>query len=496
MKAQKTPKVLFIYPKTPSTFWNFKHILKFISRRAAFPPLGLLTVASILPSEWDKRLVDLNVSELSDADIAWADLVLVSAMIIQRSSAEQVIARCHAQGKTILAGGPLFTAQPEKFPTVDHIFLGEAENTLPKFVADWYSGQAEKIYRSSDWPDIAESPAPLWSLINLDDYVTPTVQFSRGCPYDCEFCDIVILNGRNPRTKSAEQFINELEQLYQAGWRGSVFIADDNLIGNKKQIKLMLRALVAWQKERRYPFRFLTQASVNLGADEELLGLMSAANFFKVFLGIETPNSSSLEECGKTQNLKNDPVAAVRNINRHGMQVMGGFIIGFDNDPEDIFEQQKAFIESIGVIVAMVGLLTALPGTLLYNRLKDENRLIADSTGGNTDAFLNFIPKMNKEELIAKYRTLIKTLYSAKSYYKRINSFLRDYRPSVRGGRLSWRDIKAFLKSLVFIGIFSRSALYYWRLLIKTIILKPKALSMAVELAIQGHHFRKMSLDL
>lgn len=487
---------LLIYPETPGTFWNFKHILNFISRKAVFPPLGLLTIASILPAGWNKRLIDLNVSELRESDIAWADMVLVSAMIIQRTSASEVIARCRAQNKTILAGGPLFTAQPENFPEIDHIFLGEAEKTLPQFIEDWQAGRTEKIYRSGDWPDIKETPVPMWELIDLKNYVTVSVQFSRGCPFNCEFCDIIILNGQKTRTKSPEQFIQELEELYRAGWRRSIFIADDNLIGNKIQIKSMLRALIAWQKKRHYPFNFLTQASVNLAADDELLNLMSAANFSKVFLGLETPNGSSLEECGKIQNLKNDVAAAVKKIHRHGMQVMGGFIIGFDNDPNDIFERQKAFIESIGVSVAMVGLLTALPGTRLYNRLKDERRLIGESTGGNTDAVINFIPKMNKEKMLREYKKLVRTLYSARSYYGRIDSFIRDYRPTVKGGRPDWKGIKALLISFLFIGIFSRAAGRYWLLLIKTLVLRPKAFSMAVELAIQGYHFRKMASRL
>jgi radical SAM superfamily enzyme YgiQ (UPF0313 family) len=258
----------------------------------------------------------------------------------------------------------------------------------------------------------------------------------------------------------------------------------------------MLRALIDWQKKRHYPFRFLTQTSVNLAADDELLKLMSAANFSKVFLGLETPNASSLAECGKIQNLRNDVTAAVEKIQRHGLQVMGGFIIGFDNDPPNIFELQKKFIEMLGVCVAMVGLLTALPGTRLYNRLKDEKRLTSESTGGNTDAAVNFLPKMNKEKMLKEYKKLIKTLYGARSYYGRINHFLRDYQPSIRGGRLDWPDLKAFFKSLILIGVCSKAAGYYWKLLIKTILLKPRALPTAIELAIQGYHFRKMSLNL
>jgi radical SAM superfamily enzyme YgiQ (UPF0313 family) len=489
--------ILLVYPKTPGTFWNFKHILKFVSRRAAFPPLGLLTIAPLLPNEWKKRLIDLNVSKLRAKDIAWADLVLISAMIIQRDSAKEIIARCRAKNKTILAGGPLFTARPEDFPDIDHIFLGEAENTLPEFISDWTNGHPKKIYRSESWPDIRQTPSPMWSLINLHNYVTITVQYSRGCPYDCDFCDIIILNGRKPRPKTPEQFIREINELYVAGWRSSIFIADDNLIGNRQQVKLMLLDLIDWQENHQYPFRFLTQASVNLADDDELLDLMSKANFSKVFLGIETTNIASLEECGKTQNLKlKDVAAAVTKIQEHGLLVMGGFIVGFDHDPEDIFEQQKMFIESTGITVAMVGLLTALPGTALYKRLKGENRLTGESSGANTEAILNFIPKMNKDKLIREYKKLVLTLYGARSYYGRINKFFQDYRPTIQGGSLSWSHIAAFLKSMLFIGVFSPAAYYYWHLIIKTVLIRPRVLPTAVELAIQGHHFRIMSKSI
>lgn len=485
-------KALLIYPETPATFWSFKHILSFISKKAAFPPLGLLTVAALLPPEWELRLVDLNVSKLTDSDLVWADLVLISAMIIQKESAQEVIKRCRDLNRPILAGGPLFSAQPDNYPEIDHIVVGEAENTISLFLADWSEGHAKKIYRSSDWPNLELTPLPRWDLINLNDYVTMTVQFARGCPFDCEFCDIIIQNGQRTRTKTPEQFVLELESLYDRGWRGSVFVADDNLIGNKRRARQMLRSLVTWQEANNFPLRFLTQTSVNLAADDELLQLMSAANFYKVFLGLETPNVDSLLECGKTQNLKRSVVTAVKKIQAHGMQVMSGFIVGFDTDQVDIFDQQKKFIESLGVVVAMVGILTALPGTRLYNRLKDENRLLAESTGGNTDKVINFIPKMDKDLLLRKYDELVKDLYSVRSYYRRINTFLRDYFPTVRGTKIEWTDVKALLKSSILIGLFSRARFRYWSLIIRTAIFKTKALPAAVELTIQGYHFSKV----
>ncbi len=490
-------KILLINPRTPDTFWNFKHILKFISRKAVYPPLGLLTIASLLPSDWEKKLIDLKITELSDSEIEWADLILISAMMIQKESANEIINRCHKIGKIILAGGPLFSVQPEKFSKVNHLFVGEAEETLTEFIDDYKNGVAKKIYEAADFPDLKKTPIPMWNLINFKDYVTMTLQFSRGCPFDCEFCGVIAMNGRKTRVKSSGQFISELESLYVTGWRGTIFIVDDNFIGNKKEVKFLLNEIIDWQKTRRFPYKFLTQASVNLGADEELMRLMSEANFFKVFLGLETPSESSLEECNKIQNLKGDIPVYIKNIQNHGMQVMGGFVIGFDNDDSNIFGLQKKFIENTGVVTAMVGILTALPGTRLYQRLKEEGRLTGDSSGANTEVSgLNFIPKnMSREELVNGYKKLIKCLYSDESFYKRIENFLSSYRPTVKSGRISSVDIKALFCCLVIIG-FSSSFFYFWGNLLKTMIKKTKSVPVFIELVIQGYHYKKMAKNL
>jgi radical SAM superfamily enzyme YgiQ (UPF0313 family) len=481
-------KILLVYPVYPDTFWSFKHILSFISRKAAFPPLGLLTVAAMLPATWERRLVDANVAPLRDEDLAWADMVFVSAMAVQEAGAKDVIARARAMGKRLVAGGPAFTAQPERFEGVDHFVLNEAETTLPLFLEDLARGEPKSLYTSSERPDISRTPIPQWPLINFRDYVTMSVQYSRGCPFDCEFCDIMVLNGRRPRVKSPDQMLREMASLHDAGWRGPVFIVDDNFIGNIASVKQLLPRLIGWQREHGYPFKFMTEASINLAQDGELVRLMSQANFHKVFIGIETPSTASLKECGKKQNVATNFSQAVKTLHQNGLQVMGGFIVGFDSDTESIFEQQIHFIQKIGVVTAMVGILSAMPKTRLWRRLKDENRLLGNATGENTDASLNFIPTMNREALISGYKRVLSMLYTPEYYYGRINTFLRDYRPTARG-KFAWTDLLAFIKSLWRIGILSRARFAYWKLLVKTALTKRKALPVAVELAILGRHF-------
>lgn len=487
--------VLLVYPKYPDTFWSFKTVLKYISRKAAFPPLGLMTVAAMLPKDWNVSLTDLNTGTLTDEQIQDADMIFLSAMLIQRDSAEEVIVRCRAAGKTIVAGGPMFTTLYEEFPEVDHFVLNEAEVTLKPFLEDLARGEARRVYTSDVRPDIADTPIPDWSLINMKDYASMSVQYSRGCPFNCEFCDIVIMNGRKPRTKKPGQILAEMEALYQAGWRGGVFIVDDNFIGNTVEVKQMLPELIEWQKARRYPFQFLTEASTNLSDDHELMDLMSAANFHKVFLGIETPEVESLKECGKHQNAGRDLVQAVQTIQRHGMQVMGGFIVGFDNDTETTFDAQIRFIQQVGIVTAMVGLLNALPQTRLWRRLRQEKRLMETTTGNNTDGFLNFVPKMETKTLIDGYHRIINRIYSRRMYYKRISTFLKHYKPRARS-RITWRDMKALARSVYRIGIFSRASVLYWSLLLKTACTRFRALPVAIEMTILGEHYYRMRKKL
>ncbi|MGQ9631779.1 MAG: B12-binding domain-containing radical SAM protein [bacterium] len=485
-------KVLLAYPQYPDTFWSFKHVLKFVSKRAAFPPLGLLTVAAMLPEEWDKKLVDMNVTSLRDEDLEWADYVFISAMMVQRESVAALIERCKRFRVKIVAGGPLFTTGYEDFQDVDHLVLNEAEVTLPPFLEDLKNGRAGHLYLSDEKPDISRTPIPLWDLIDMRNYATMAVQYSRGCPFDCEFCDIIIMNGRVPRTKGRDQFLREFDALYERGWRGAVFVVDDNFIGNKAKVKSILPAVISWMRERRYPFTLFTEASINLADDEELMGLMRDAGFNKVFLGIETPDEESLRECNKFQNRNRDMIASIRKIQGYGMETMGGFIVGFDSDTPSIFERQINFIQKSGIAAAMVGLLSALPGTKLYNRLKGEGRIVGDPSGNNVDGSLNFIPKMDRETLMEGYRKIMRTIYSPKQYYERIVNFLNSYKSTRKGIRLNFSYLKAFLKSIWFLGIVGKAKRYYWRLFILSLFKYPQAFPEAIVLAIYGFHFQRI----
>lgn len=494
--GERRIRVLLTSPATPDTFWSYKHVLHFISKKAAFPPLGLLTVAAMLPREWDLRLVDLNTGRLTDDQIEWADYVFVSAMIVQADSARRIIARCIDKGKTVIAGGPLFTTGHEQFPEVKHFVLGEAENVMPALVADMIAGTLRQFYQSSERPDVTRTPAPRWDLIKLRQYALMPVQFSRGCPFNCEFCDIIIMNGRVPRTKTPAQMIGELESLVDAGWKESIFIVDDNFIGNKVKVKEFLRELIAWSRRKGVRFQFTTEASLNVADDPELLRLMVEAGFKKIFVGIETPQEEGLIECAKTQNTQRDLLASVKTIQKAGIEVMGGFILGFDSDKPNIFERQIKFIQEAGVVTAMVGLLQALPGTQLFSRLEKEGRILSQATGNNVMAALNFIPKLDREVLIEGYRSLVKRLYSPQMYYRRIRKFLSEYHPQGPRFRLSWQDIKAFLKSLWIMGIWSRGRREYWKFLSRTVLFHPRAFPEAVTLAIIGHHFRRVAATL
>lgn len=488
--------VLLLYPEFPETFWSFKHALKFIHKRASLPPLGLLTVAAMLPAPWAKRLVDVNVRRLRDADIAWADLVFVSAMLAQRESAGELMARCRAAGKTIVAGGPLFSAEPRRFPDVDHFVLNEAEATLPHFLRDLEQGRARQVYASREFPDLRQTPVPLWELADLRCYASMSLQFSRGCPFDCEFCNITSMFGHRPRTKTAAQVIAELDALARLGWRGAVFFVDDNFIGNKRVLQEeLLPALIEWQKGRRGT-PFYTEASINLADDPNLMRSMVEAGFNQVFVGIETPEEASLAECNKRQNRGRDLVADVRRIQRAGLEVQGGFIVGFDHDTPVVFERQIEFIQKSGIVTAMVGLLQAIPGTKLYQRLAHQGRLLGQTTGDNVDGTTNFIPRMNQETLRQGYRRLMDHIYSPGPYYARIRNFLREYRPPKTSRPLDWPSLIAFAQANLRLGVLGRERFHYWRLLLWTFLRCPSQLSLAVTLSIYGYHFRMVSKGL
>jgi radical SAM superfamily enzyme YgiQ (UPF0313 family) len=488
--------ILLVSPATPDTFWSFRHVLPFVKKKAAYPPLGLLTVAAMLPRSWHLKLADLSMTRLTEAEIDWADYVLISAMMVQERSAREVAARCAAKNTPVIAGGPLFTTGHERFPDIPHIVIGEAENIMSALVQDMAAGHPQPIYRHPDKPEMSQTPVPRWDLINLNDYATMSVQFSRGCPFNCEFCDIVAMYGRIPRVKTPAQLLAELDPLIDAGWKSPIFIVDDNFIGHKRKAKELLRALIKWRARRKAATPFLTEVSLNIVDDQELLDLMAAAGFKSLFIGLETPDENSLTECAKMQNVSRDLVAAVKKIQNAGIEVMGGFIVGFDNDTASVFERQWRFIQEAGVVTAMVGLLTALPQTRLYARLKEEGRLLGESTGNNLDAVLNFVPRLDSETLINGYRELVKHLYAPKAYYRRTLIFLSEYRPRGPRMRQSWRDLRAFVRSLWVMGVRARGRREYWKFVTKALLFHPRSFGEAMELAIIGHHFRIIAASL
>jgi len=485
-------KILLVYPEFPDTFWSFKHALKFIRKKAGAPPLGLLTVAALLPAEWEKRLLDLNATSLTQADLAWADYVFVSAMIVQRDSARALIDRCKEAGVKVVAGGPLFTMEHEQFDLVDHFVLNEAELTLPPFLADLAHSCAQRIYTTAEFPDIRRTPAPLWRLVNFKHYDTVSIQFSRGCPFSCDFCNVTALLGHRPRTKTAAQIIAELDNLYALGWRKSVFFVDDNFIGNKKQLKSeVLPALIEWRKGKT-GMPFSTEASINLADDADLVRLMTQAGFDTVFVGIETPNEDSLVECSKTQNKGRDLVESVKLLQRAGLQVQGGFIVGFDSDTPSIFQQQIDFIQRSGIVTAMVGLLQAPPGTRLYERMQQEGRVVSEMSGDNVDGSTNIIPKMGLDTLRAGYRKILDQIYTPQFYYERVLTFLREYQPPHIRVHLDLQYILAFGRSVYQLGIRGEERAHYWRLVFWTLFRRPRLFPLAITLAIYGFHFRQV----
>jgi radical SAM superfamily enzyme YgiQ (UPF0313 family) len=486
-------RVLLVYPEYPETFWNFRHALPFIAKKAVYPPLGLLTVAAMLPSEWELRVIDMNVTALREDDLRWAELVGVSASDIQLPSVREVIARCQALGRPILAGGSLFTAHPDEFAEIDYLVLNEAEVTLPQFLQDFRRGQARHIYTTTELADLHTTPIPRWDLISLAPYVAMNIQLSRGCPYDCEFCTITTLYGRIPRLKSREQILAELDVLYRAGWRGGVFFVDDNFVSHKRLVKEeILPALIDWIHARQAPFVFNSQVPINIADDEVLLTQMAQAGFVAVFIGIESPHEASLAECNKLPNTNRDLLTSIRLIQQHGIQVQAGFIVGFDNDPPTIFERLTDFIQESGIVTAMVGLLNAPHGTRLFQRLQAEGRLLSTMSGDNTDYTLNFIPKMPREFLLQGYQRLIASIYSPTAYYQRVKCLLQDFHPV---SRRMW-DFRAIYlvtagRLLLTLGVLEKERVYFWRLVGWTLVHCPRSLPLALTFAAYGFHFRK-----
>ena len=490
-------KVLMVYPEFPETFWSFKDSLGFVGKKTNFPPLPLLTVAALLPERYEIRLADMNVAPLAEADLDWADLVFVSAMLVQKESMERVVARARRRGKPIVAGGPYPTQCWESIEGVDHFVLNEAELSLPAFIEDLEAGRAKQLYSTEERPDLALTPKPRYDLIDFKPYSSMVLQYSRGCPNECEFCDIVELFGRNPRVKSPAQFLSEIQLLYDLGHRGGIFIVDDNFIGNRVAVKGLLRAIIAWQEDHGRPFTFSTEASVDLAKDDELLDLMVGSGFTMAFVGIETPVAESLVSAHKTKNIGVSLADSVRKIQERGIEVTAGFIVGFDADPEDIAERQIAFIQESGIATAMVGLLTALPKTRLHRRLAAEGRLLAESTGDNTHGLeLNFVPKMELTKLVNAYAEVMTTIYDPKSYFERCQVLLsrlpRRSKASSRvvGDRSALSNARALINSFIR-QTFSPYGHHYLRFLGTTILLRPWMFAKAIEKAIEGHSLIK-----
>ena len=485
-------KILFVSPNLPETFWNLKHVLRCISRKATLPPLGLLTVGGMLPSAWEKRLVDVNVQLLTDRDILWADYVFIGGMHVQKDKVQEIVDRCKRLGVKTVGGGPVFRLGHNEIDGVDHIIYGEAENSVGRFVEDVENGNPQESYSCGDWADIHESPVPLWDIVDVKKYASACIQFSRGCPFGCDFCDVTQLFGNKMRLKTTGQLIAEMDRLYEIGWKGPVFVVDDNFIGSKGYLKReVLPAMIEWMDEHNHPFNFNTQVSINVSDDDELMTMMSDAGFDAVFIGIETTSDDCLEECNKRQNKNRDLVECVKKVQRFGLQVQAGFILGFDNDLPTIFDKLTNFIQNSGIATAMVGLLNAPRDTKLYRRLDDEDRLLFDTTGDNTDFSLNFIPKMDPQQLVDGYKSVISTIYAPKNYYKRVLTLLKNYEPPKKKPPFCSHDLWVLFKSMWLVGVVGKGRTYYWRLIFWSIFRRRKNFNIAVMYAIYGFHFRK-----
>jgi radical SAM superfamily enzyme YgiQ (UPF0313 family) len=488
-------KILLVNPEFPETYWSFRHALPFEGKRCVFPPLGLMTVSSLLPRSCERRLIDLNVERLKDAHIEWADMVFITGMLAQKVSLHETVKRCKQMGKKIVLGGPYVTSTIEELPDADHIFQGEAETTLPQFFRDVEQGEVKRTYKAPERPPLSLTPIPDFGLVNLKRYSNMSVQYSRGCPFSCEFCDIIEIYGRSPRTKSNQQILAEFDALKQLGWRGPLFIVDDNFIGNKKNVRLLMPALIEWQKKNGFPFSLFTEASVNLADDDDLLAAMKDAGFRRVFLGIETPVEESLKEAQKSQN-RGNLLDSVRKIQSHGMEVMAGFIVGFDNDPEDIFERQIEFIRESAIPMAMVGMLNALPDTQLWKRLEREGRLLgSDATGNNTIATLNFIPKMDVEKLVKGYQRIMQTIYKPSEYYRRaLESLQRTPQDFPEAHQYhGFKALKAFLRIAFTLGVLDGERREFWRFFMEAAHKHRDRMTELLRHAAMAYHFRKLN---
>jgi radical SAM superfamily enzyme YgiQ (UPF0313 family) len=482
-------RVLLVYPEFPTTYWGFQHSLSLIGKRATLPPLGLISVAALLPRSWEVRLVDMNVEPLRREDLRWADVVLTGGMLVQEASIHGIIAQARALGRRTVLGGPACTTSPERFDDADCLFLGEAEGRVDALVAaiEAPSGSDRVCRGPAGWPSLHEAPVPRFDLLDVRQYRSMCIQTSRGCPFTCEFCNITELFGRVPRVKRPAQVVAELEALRRLGYRGEVFVVDDNFIGNRKAVRPILTELARWQEQAGHPFTFYTEASLNLAADEALVASMRAAGFTSVFIGIETPDPEALRKTGKRQNVGVDVRAAVDRLTTEGLEVMGGFIVGFDGAGPESFEVQRALLHDAPLPLAMMGLLTALPGTALWRRLEREGRLHAHSDG---DAFArpNFTPTMPERELVAGYAKLLGELYEPEAYFRRSAALVDLIGAPAHSTPLLLEDVQVALRSIYRLGILGPRRALFWRLLARSLPRGVHALRTAIACAVRGEH--------
>lgn len=483
----------------PDTFYAMKHFIKVIGKKAAYPPLGLLTIASLLPKEWNKKLVDMNLSDLKDSDLQWADYVFLSAMNVQEESVRQIVAQCNRVGVKIVAGGSLFTHEYYRFPGIDHFVLNEAEITLPLFLEDLEKGTQQERYYSDEFADVTLSPIPAFELANMDEYIYSIVQYSRGCPYMCDFCDVTALFGRKPRTKTSEQIIAELEALERLSDVQLVLFADDNLIGNKRILKSdLLPALIEWRKKKKPAFFFATQLTINLADDEELMQLLLDAGFRHIFIGIETPDEVGLKGSKKTQNLKRNQLDNIKKLHQRGFIISGGFIVGFDTDKPSIFKQQVDFIQESGIPLPIVNILKAPPGTELFEKIKSQGRLSREFAFAEGET--NIIPVMNEKVLFDGFIELINNIYTPKKSYERLIQFFTIYKhPKISvkvPSKFRMKDLKMVLRIVWLLGIVDADRKYFWKLIFWTLKHNRKFLDKAVFYGIMVYQMHQTCIHI
>ncbi len=487
-------RVLLLYPQFPKSFWSFEKALELVDRKALLPPLGLITVAAILPQTWEFKLVDRNVRDVTAAEWEWADLVVSSAMIVQKDDFLAQIREAKRRGKRVAVGGPYATALPQEplAAGADFLVLDEGEITLPMLVEALAQGKTQAVFRAEgEKPDVTQTPIPRFDLLDFTAYDNMSVQFSRGCPFQCEFCDIIVLYGRKPRTKTPEQFLAELERLYELGWRRTVFLVDDNFIGNKRNVKLLLNALRPWMVEHGFPFHFNTEASVDLAQDQELMDLMVACNFNAVFLGIETPDTESLAVTQKHQNTRDPLLDSVDAIIRSGLRVMAGFIIGFDGEKTGAGDRIVQFVEASAIPTAFFSMLQALPDTALWHRLKKEGRLRGDSNANQT-TLMNFMPTRPIAEVAREYVDAFWRLYDPLAYLNRTyRHFLKlgtpEHKVSLR--QVNWVSIRALLIVCWRQGVVRKTRLRFWLNLIGILRHNPRVWDHYLSICALNEHF-------